>query len=94
MIESQSALTSFLYCACFLMSYLSKSFLAKFLNKASESFLSEFFLPKLFGPKVFNFNVNFWEWQNVFYSKELVQGLVLLKFLFCLLKVFVVRIWW
>ena len=43
MIESQSVLTSFWYRACFLMSYLSESFLFEIPEKASESFLSEVF---------------------------------------------------
>ena len=57
MIESQSVLTSFWHRACFLMSYLSESFLSKIPEKASESFLTEVFLPKLFGQKVFDLNV-------------------------------------
>ena len=58
MIESQSVLASFWYRACFLMSYLSESFLSEIPEKASESSCPEFFLPKLLGPKVFDFNVS------------------------------------
>ena len=73
MIVSQPVLTSFWYRACFLMSYLSESFLSEIPEKASESFLSEVFLPKLFGPKVFDFNVH-WVHTLGFYCKRALCG--------------------